>query len=318
MSGIPKFPNENLLVGFESSDDACVYKINDDIAVVSTVDFFPPVVDDPYTYGLVAAANSLSDVWAMGGYPTQAMNMLTVPDFLSDDIVKGILEGGAAKCREANCAMVGGHCIIDPEPKYGLAVSGIVNPKKILPNNNAKVGDRIILTKEIGTGVLITAHKADELSLADMKPVLDSMTMLNKYAAEAARGLEIHSCTDVTGFGLGGHLCEMAEGAGLTAKLYMDYIPLLPKAYAMAKEGLSPAGTYKNLEHFGSRVKFGSHLCDEDEDMVFDPQTSGGLLFAVAEKDADELLNRLDDAGVPASPVAEVCEYDGEANIRVL
>ena len=318
MSGIPKFHNPDLLVGFESSDDACVYKISEDTAIVSTVDFFPPVVDDPYTYGLVAAANSLSDVWAMGGYPIQALNMLTVPDFLPDDIVKGILEGGAAKCREANCAMVGGHCIIDPEPKYGLAVSGIVDPRKILANNAARAGDRIILTKEIGTGVLITAHKADALSVADMKPVLDSMCMLNKYAAEAARGLEIHSCTDVTGFGLGGHLCEMAEGAGLTAKLYMDYVPLLPKAYTMAKEGLSPAGTYNNLAHFGERVKFGSHLTDEDEDMIFDPQTSGGLLFAVAEKDADELLNRLDDMGVPASPVAEVYEYDGEANIQVV
>ena len=318
MSGIPKYPNPNLLVGFESSDDACVYQVSEDAAIVSTVDFFPPVIDDPYTYGLVGAANSLSDVWAMGGYPIQALNMLTVPDFLPDDIVKGILEGGAAKCREANCAMVGGHCIIDPEPKYGLAVTGIVDPRKILANNAARAGDRIILTKEIGTGVLITAHKADEISLADMKPVIDSMTMLNKYAAEAARGLEIHSCTDVTGFGLGGHLCEMAEGAGLTAKLYMDYIPVLPKAIAMAKEGLSPAGTYKNLEHFGSRVKFASHLTDEDEDIVFDPQTSGGLLFAVAEKDADELLKRLDDAGVPASPVAEVMEYDGEANIRVV
>ncbi len=318
MSGIPKFPNKDLLVGFESSDDACVYKISDDIAVVSTVDFFPPIVDDPYTFGLIGAANSLSDVWAMGGYPTQAMNMLTVPECLTDDMVKGILEGGAAKCREAGCAMVGGHCIMDPEPKYGLAVSGIVDPRKILPNNNAKVGDRIILTKEIGTGVLITAHKAQEISLADMKPVIDSMAMLNKYAAEAARGLEIHSCTDVTGFGLGGHLCEMAEGAGVTAKLYMDYVPLLDKAYAMAKEGLSPVGTFNNIAHFGDRVKFASHLTDEDEEMIFDPQTSGGLLLAVAEKDADELLNRLDDAGVPASPVAVVEEYDGEANIRVV
>lgn len=318
MSGIPKFNNPDLLVGFESSDDACVYKISDDIAVVSTVDFFPPVVDDPYTFGLVGAANSLSDVWAMGGYPIQAMNMLTVPGFLPDDIVKGILEGGAAKCREAGCAMVGGHCIIDHEPKYGLAVSGIVNPKNILANNAARVGDRIILTKEIGTGVLTTAYKADEITIDDMKPALDNMAMLNKYAAEAARGLEVHSCTDVTGFGLGGHLCEMAEGAGLTAKLYMDYVPILPKAYRMCKEGLSPAGTYRNLEYFQNRVKFASHLSDEDEDIIYDPQTSGGLLFSVAEKDADELLNRLDDAGVPCSPVAEVMEYDGEAHIQVV
>ena len=293
MSGIPKFPNENLLVGFESSDDACVYKISEDTAIVSTVDFFPPIVDDPYTFGLVGAANSLSDVWAMGGYPTHALNMLTVPDFLPDDVVKAILEGGAAKCREAGCAMVGGHCIIDPEPKYGLAVSGIVDPRKILANNAARVGDRIIMTKEIGTGVLTTAYKADEITMDDMKPALDSMCMLNKYAAEAAAGLRVHSCTDITGFGLGGHLCEMAEGAGLTAKLYMDYIPLLPKAYKMAKEGLCPAGTYRNLEYFSNRVKFASNLCDEDEDMVYDPQTSGGLLIALPAEQAEALVEEI-------------------------
>ncbi len=318
MRGIPKYPNEKLLVGFESSDDACVYQVNDEIAIVSTVDFFPPIVDDPYTFGLVAAANSLSDVYAMGGYPTHAVNVFCFPSCIELEVAREILAGGAAKCREANCCIAGGHSIIDKEPKFGLSVSGIVHPKKVLPNNAARQGDRVILTKKIGSGILTTAKKGGMLEDEDMAECIETMSMLNKYAAEAAVGLRIHSCTDITGFGLGGHLCEMAEGSNVTMNLYTERIPLLAKAYDMALEGLAPAGTYRNLEHFGDRMTHGPKVTDEMSDMVFDPQTSGGLLFAVDEKDADELLKRLEDAGVPAADVAEVMEYDGEANVHII
>lgn len=318
MCGIPKYPNEKLLVGFESSDDACVYKVSEEIAIVSTVDFFPPIVDDPYTFGLIAASNSLSDVYAMGGYPTHAVNVFCFPTCLDISVAKEILAGGAAKCREANCCVAGGHSIMDKEPKFGLSVSGIVHPQKIQPNNAARPGDRIVMTKRIGSGVLTTAMKGGELPMEKMGECIECMAMLNKYAAEAANGLRIHSCTDITGFGLGGHLCEMAEGSGVTAKLYSERIPLLTHAYDMAKEGLAPAGTYRNLEHFGDRIKLADSITDEMSDLIFDPQTSGGLLFAVDEGDADELLKRLEDAGVPAADIAEVQAYDGEANIQVI
>ena len=214
MREIPKFPNENILVGFDSSDDACIYKINDDIALVQTVDFFPPMVDDPYLFGQIAAANSISDIYAMGGTPTHALNLLCFPNCLDLSVAGEILAGGADKAMEANCTIAGGHSITDNEPKYGMCVSGIVDPKKILANDTAREGDLLVMTKALGTGILTTAFKGELISEQELKPATDAMKELNRAGAEAARGLEIHACTDITGFGMGGHLCEIAEGSG--------------------------------------------------------------------------------------------------------
>ena len=283
MREIPKFPNENILVGFDSSDDACIYKINDDIALVQTVDFFPPMVDDPYLFGQIAAANSISDIYAMGGTPTHALNLLCFPNCLDLSVAGEILAGGADKAMEANCTIAGGHSITDNEPKYGMCVSGIVDPKKILANDTAREGDLLVMTKALE---------------------------LNRAGAEAARGLEIHACTDITGFGMGGHLCEIAEGSGLTATVYADRLPLLPKALEMARMGMCPGGMYRNRAYFGNRMDL-SAVAEELGDLIMDPQTSGGLLFSVSERDAQELMRRLSDAGVTAALVGEMSVFDG-------
>ncbi len=286
------------MVGFDTSDDACVYRISDDLALVQTVDFFPPMVDDPFIFGQIAAANALSDVYAMGARPTHAMNLLCFPNCLSLDIAGKILEGGASKATEAGCPIVGGHTIADNEPKYGLCVSGLVDPKKVMLNSSARVGDVLILTKPLGTGILTTAYKGGLLGEDAMGRAVDSMRTLNKYAAEAAAGIEIHSCTDITGFGLAGHLCEMAEGSGVCITVDADSIPILPETLEMARMGLVPAGAYRNRDHFGPKTMLDA-LPLELTDVLFDPQTSGGLLFALSEADAEKLSANLKNSGVP-------------------
>ena len=310
MSTIPKIPNENLIIGYETADDACVYKINDDIAIVQTVDFFPPMVDDPFLFGQIAAANSLSDIYAMGGTPTHAMNLLCFPSCLSLDIAGEILAGGADKAMEANCTIAGGHSIQDNEPKYGMCVNGIVDPKHILANSSAKVGDVIIMTKALGTGILTTAFKGEMITEDEMRPATDCMKALNRKAGEAARGLAVHACTDITGFGLAGHACEMAEGSGHTIVIDSLALPILPKAVEMARMGLIPAGAYRNRDHFGEKIDLGQTK-QELADIMFDPQTSGGLMFSVSENDAFELLKRLTNEGVTAAIIGHVAEYNG-------
>lgn len=310
MREIPKFPNENILIGFDSSDDACVYKISDDIALVQTVDFFPPMVDDPYTFGQIAAANAISDIYAMGGTPTHALNLLCFPNCLSLDVAGAILAGGADKAMEANCTIAGGHSITDNEPKYGLCVSGIVHPAKVLANNTPRLGDRLIVTKQLGTGILTTAYKGEMISEEELQPAVENMRTLNRWAAEAAAGLEVHACTDITGFGMAGHLCEMTEGSGLTAIIYYDRLPVLPNALEMARMGMCPGGTYRNRGYFGEKLDL-SAAPEEYRDVMLDPQTSGGLAFAVAEKDAEELMKRLRDSGVSAAMIGEVSVFDG-------
>lgn len=267
--------------------------MTDDIAMVQTVDFFPPMVDDPYMFGQIAAANSLSDVYAMGGVPKLAMNLLCYPTCLPPEAVNAILAGGADKVKEAGAVLAGGHTIQDNEPKYGLCVSGFVHPKKILSNASARPGDQLILTKPIGIGVLNTAAKADLITQEEFMPAMQSMATLNKAAAEMLEGLTVHSCTDITGFGLLGHACEMAQGSGMTIHLRSDCIPLLAKAAEMAQMGVLPAGVYSNYSYMKGKVSYGEqvprHLCD----LLADPQTSGGLLIALPEKDAQILLERL-------------------------
>ena len=305
MRQLPKFHDDNLLVGFDTSDDAAVYKIDENTALIQTVDIFPPVVDDPYSYGQIAAANSLSDVYAMGGRPKLAMNVLCMPEDLDKEIILEVLQGGYSKCKEADTIVCGGHTIKDNEPKYGLCVSGFVHPEKILRNNTIKEGDLLILTKAIGTGILNTAIKADLLTPDTEKALIESMASLNKEAALALDGFSVNSCTDITGFGLIGHASEMAAGSGRTIIIESSKVPLLPQAYEMAERGIVPKGAYNNRNWTGCSAGFAESVPLAMSDVMFDPQTSGGLLISLPEKDALKLISVLKDR----IPAAEIIGY---------
>lgn len=291
-----------------------MYKISEDVALVQTVDFFPPMVDDPFIFGQIAAANALSDIYSMGAVPTLAMNLLCFPNCLNIDVAAGILEGGASKAAEAGCPIAGGHTIADDEPKYGLCVSGMISPDKILRNSTARAGDTLVLTKALGTGILTTAYKGGLIDEEKMQYAIDSMRQLNRYAAEAAKGLEIHACTDITGFGLAGHVCEMAEGSGLTAVVDASSVPALPMTLEMARMGIIPAGAYRNRDYFGPKTEL-EELPLEITDLLFDPQTSGGLLFALEPSQADILISRLHDAGLTGAIIGCMTERDGSGTI---
>lgn len=306
-----------MLVGFDTSDDACVYRISDELAMVQTVDFFPPVVDDPYMFGQIAAANALSDIYAMGAEPKLAMNLLCYPTCMSLTTVGEILRGGADKVMESGAVLAGGHTIQDPEPKYGLCVSGFVHPDRILANVGAQPGDKLILTKALGTGVLNTAAKADMLTAEEFAPAVASMAALNKTSGETLRDFTIHSCTDVTGFGLLGHTFEMASGSGVTIRLYSDRLPLLPKAREFAEMGILPAGAYSNMDYVKENVKFADDVARVLRDLMSDPQTSGGLLAAVPASEADELLRRMREHTPCAEIIGEVAAK-GDCTIEVI
>lgn len=300
-----------LLVGIETADDAGVYKINEKTALIQTLDFFTPIVDDPYTFGQIAAANSLSDVYAMGGKPLTVMNIVAFPiSSLPPEVLRDILLGGQEKVLEAGAVIVGGHTIKDKEPKYGLSVTGIVHPDKVLTNAGARVGDVLILTKSIGTGVLSTAAKADMFP-EGVRAAIESMVTLNRKAAEVATSYVIHSCTDITGFGLLGHASEMATGSNVAMKIQAMAIPLLPEATEAAKMGLVPAGAYANRDYL-TKVVMEESVPVFLQDLCFDPQTSGGLLFSVAPENASALLKDLQEAGiVRATIIGEVIPGEG-------
>lgn len=284
--------DENLIVGIETSDDAAVYKLNNDLAIIQTLDFFTPVVDDPYTFGQVAAANALSDVYAMGGKPTVALNIVGFPNCLSTDILGEILRGGAEKVLEAGAVVVGGHSVEDNEPKYGLSVTGIVHPDKIMKNYGAQEGDVVILTKSLGTGILNTAIKAEMASKNAYNKSVELMTTLNKYAGEIMIKYDTHSCTDITGFGLMGHAYEMASASKLTLEMDKNKISFVEEAREYAEMGLVPAGSYKNREYLHGKYE----LINIEEwmvDILFDPQTSGGLLIAAEKNEANKMLEEL-------------------------
>lgn len=287
---LPKFESDKLIVGLETSDDAAVYKINEDTAIIQTLDFFTPIVDDPYMFGQIAAANSLSDVYAMGGEPTLALNIVGYPTCLDMKYLGDILKGGADKVKEAGAILVGGHTIDDPEPKYGLSVTGIVHPDKVLSNASAKIGDVLILTKPIGTGILSTAIKADLLDEKSIKEMSFVMAYLNKDAADGMKKVNVNSCTDITGFGLAGHAYEMAKGSDVTIEINFDNIPVLDEVVDNAEMGIIPAGTYRNKEYISDEYYREDYLEDYVEDIVFDPQTSGGLLISLPEKEAEKLM----------------------------
>jgi len=306
-----EFPSDgNLLVGLESADDAGVYQISDEIALIQTVDFFTPIVDDPYWFGQIAAANALSDVYAMGGVPRTAMNLVAFPLKQMDmSVLRSIIQGGLDKMKEAEVVLVGGHSIEDNELKYGLSVTGIAHPRRILTKQNVRAGDQLILTKPLGTGVINTAIKGGLAEPETVDEVTRLMATLNRKAAEVVSGFPVRGCTDITGFGLLGHLAEMIVGKGVGARLSVDAIPLIRMAVEYAGMGLLPAGAYNNR-------KFRIHLIDADDsvdplmvDILFDPQTSGGLLIPVEEKSADSLVAALRDEGVThASIIGKIVE----------
>ncbi|RKD27954.1 selenide, water dikinase SelD [Caminicella sporogenes] len=287
---LPKIESEKILVGLDTSDDAAVYKLDDNTAIIQTLDFFTPVVDDPYMFGQIAAANSLSDVYAMGGKPILALNIVCFPSCLPLDILTEILKGGFEKVKEAGALLVGGHTVDDKEPKYGLSVTGIVSPDRVIANSNAKPGDVLILTKPLGLGIINTAIKADMVSKDTIKRAMDVMACLNNIAAEGMIKVGVNSCTDITGFGFLGHAFEMAKGSEVTLIIDSKSIPIIEEAIDNANMGLIPAGAYRNKGYIGNNVEISKDVPTYMEDILFDPQTSGGLLIAVEEKKADELL----------------------------
>lgn len=295
MDGIPTRKDKRLLVGYDKSDDASVYAVSDDLALVQTVDFFPPIVDDPFLFGQIAAANALSDVYAMGAEPRLAMNVMCLAPQMGQDAVKAILEGGYSKAYEANVLITGGHTIEDKEPKYGLAVTGFVHPDALLRNSSAKEGDVLILTKPLGVGILMTAAQGDFVDDSLLKKLYAQMACLNKKARDIMIQYDVHSCTDVTGFGLLGHACEMARGSQKTIHFDVSAIPYHQDAYKMAAMGLVPAGAYRNRDFAAQDITMKRPIAEPLLDILYDPQTSGGLLIAVAEKDAPVLERNLQD-----------------------
>ena len=309
LSRLPKGEEDPaLLVGFDSSDDAAVYQVSDDLAIVQTLDFFPPMVEDPYIFGKIAAANALSDVYAMGGTVKTALNIVCFPESADLNILGAILQGGAEKVHEAGGNLVGGHSIADTDVKYGLSVTGFVHPKKFYQNNGGQPGDKLILTKKLGVGIICTAARVGAASEKALGEAQDSMMTLNKYASEILRGYEVHACTDVTGFGLLVHLHEMLGGK-LSCRLQVSQIPVISEALTHADEFLLTAAGQRNRNHIGSQVDFGG-IPFAMEEVLFDPQTSGGLLAAVRADQAEDALKRLRGAGLPAAIIGVLTEKE--------
>ncbi len=312
---LPKGPaDENLLIGYDSKDDAAVYKISEDTAIVQTLDFFPPMVDDPYTFGQIAATNALSDIYAMGGEVRTALNIVCFPENMDLNILGEIMRGGSEKVIEAGGILAGGHSIADSDVKYGLSVMGTVHPDRIYSNNQGRPGDRLILTKKLGAGIICTANRVQAASATAMQQAIASMTTLNKYAAEICRKYEIHACTDVTGFGFLGHLHEMMDGKH-SCRIMAEKVPVFAEALDYADEFLLTAAGQKNRNFFGEYVVF-ENVTFAMEEVLFDPQTSGGLLIAAADREVQSLLAELRQAGLPAEEVGVITEKE-DVEIRV-
>jgi selenide,water dikinase len=294
---IPKDPK--VLVGLDTSDDAGVYQLSDEVALVQTVDFFTPIVDDPFTFGQIAVANALSDVYAMGGTPLTGMNLVAFPiKTLSSSILKEILLGGLSKMKEAGVALVGGHSVEDPEIKYGLAVTGIVNPNKILTNAKAEPGDRLVLTKPLGTGIISTALKGGMASEEAVRKSVESMVTLNRTASERMRAFAVHACTDITGFGFIGHAMEMVLASQVGMMIQSKDVPIFPEAIEYARLGLIPGGARSNRDFFSCRVDAHPEVPVLLMDLLYDPQTSGGLLISLPSNEAERLVEVLKEDGI--------------------
>jgi selenide,water dikinase len=290
-------------VGNETGDDAAVYRINDETALIMTVDFFPPITDDPFEFGSIAAANALSDVYAMGGKPLVALNICGFPAALDKGILGEILRGGYSKTAEAECLIVGGHTVDDPEPKYGLSVVGIVEPGKQTTNAGARVGDSLVLSKPIGTGIITTACKQGRVDADVLQGAVDTMATLNRAAAEAMTKVGVHSCTDITGFGLMGHLKSMVKGSGVAARISLSGVPVLPGARELLENGVAPGGTHRNLSSVEDAVTWEESLTENDRLLLCDAQTSGGLLMSVPAERADALIAALREEGTACAAV---------------
>ena len=308
LKDLPKQKDENLLVGYESSDDAAVYKISEDKAIIQTLDFFTTMVNDPYLYGQIAATNALSDVWAMGGEVISALNIVTFPEKEDYEKLHLILKGGAEKVHEAGGVLAGGHSIHDATAKYGLSVTGIVHPDRILMNNSCKEGDLLILTKPLGVSIINTAFMIKECSEKAFEKCVKQMTTLNKYAADIMKKYKVNSCTDITGFGLLGHLVEMLDNK-FSAKLYSEKIPILEEAKQCAENFVITGGGQKNRNYLEEKIEF--EIKDFAlEEILFDPQTSGGLLISLAEKEAEKMLEELNKLEIKSSIIGKVIKRE--------
>lgn len=300
-------------MGLETSDDAAVYKINEELAIIHTVDFFTPVVDDPYLFGQIAACNALSDIYAMGGRPLLALNIVGFPEKLVEDVLPLVMKGGADKVIEAGAIIAGGHSIKTPEPVYGLSVLGVVHPDRVLTNAGAKPGDVVVLTKPLGTGVFTTAAKAGMVDSRVEREALEAMNTLNKSASDAAVQVGVSAVTDITGFGLLGHAHEMAAGSGVTLRIQAEKVPVIPGILQYAAMGLLPAGLYANRKYLADKVAFAENIREELADVLFDPQTSGGLLISCPEERAEAMMEELKNNGVKwASIIGRVEEKSGK------
>jgi len=312
LSPLPLSKHPNLLVGTETADDAGVYQLNGQLALVQTVDFITPIVDDPFLFGQIAAANSLSDVYAMGGKPLTALNIIGFPRRSLDlSILTAILKGGLEKIHEAGAVLLGGHTVDDLELKYGLAVTGTVHPQKMVTNKGAKEGDVLILTKPLGTGIISTANKAGMAEPKILQRAVDHMVRLNDKASEAMLEVSPHACTDITGFGLLGHASEMARAGGFSFKFFYSCLPLISGVKEYAAQGMVPGGAYCNAEHFGEGVSMSSRVPEPERIILFDPQTSGGLLIALPRAEGEKLLRNLPEKGIgEAAMVGEVSKRE--------
>ena len=310
LEGFKTHSDPRLIVGYDKSDDASVFVLDKNTALIQTTDFFPPIVDDPYLYGKIAATNALSDVYAMGGEPKLALNIMCAADKMDDVTIREVLRGGYDAAYEAGAIITGGHTIKGAEPIYGLAVSGFVHPEKVLTNSNAKPGDVLILTKPLGVGIITTGAKADMVDEDVMKRIYKQMATLNKVARDIMVKYPVHSCTDVTGFGLMGHSFEMAQGSECTVHIQAENIPYHPEAIELASMGLIPAGAYRNREYAEAGVKVKNNIPLAMQDILYDPQTSGGLLFAVPSEVAAVCLAEMKEAIPQAAKIGYVTEKE--------
>ena len=317
---LPTINDPNLLVGISTGDDAAVYKMSEDLAIISTVDFFPPIVDDPFKFGEIAATNALSDVYAMGGKPVIALNIVGFPVDLPHEILGEILSGGASKADEAGVLIVGGHTVDDAEPKYGMSVTGVVNPGEQVTNAGAKPGDVLVLTKPIGTGIITTAGKQERVSAETLDRAVTIMGELNRKASESMMHVGVHACVDITGFGLLGHLRLIAQGSDVRARVSVGSIPVIEGVEELLEMGIAPGGTHRNLESLDGVVDWHADATEQTKILLADAQTSGGLLIAVAPQKADALLQALEDAGVGTRAViGEILEQSAsEASLEVV
>ena len=310
LEGFRTHSDPRLIVGYDKSDDASVYVLDENTALIQTTDFFPPIVDDPYLYGKIAATNALSDVYAMGGEPKLALNILCAAEGMADETIREILRGGYDAAYEAGAIITGGHTIKGAEPIYGLAVSGFAHPQKVLTNSGAKPGDVLILTKPLGVGIITTGAKADMVEKAVMERIYAQMATLNKAARDIMVVYHVHSCTDVTGFALLGHSFEMAQGSNCTIHIEVDKVPYHTEALELASMGLVPAGAYRNREYAQAGVTARRKIPLAMEDILYDPQTSGGLLFAIPAEEAENCLARLKQTVPNAAIIGYVTEKE--------